>query len=108
MDSGSRGVVFYLVIRNNSMSEVGLIILCFGLAILLADQFSSSFCKPYFARFRSAQDPQLMYLVDVVDGYRGGRYGFISSHAANTFAVCIFLSLGSVSPSVSDQRPPSL
>ena len=34
-----------------------------------------------------------MYLVDVVEGYRGGRYGFISSHAANTFAVCVFVSL---------------
>ena len=32
-------------------------------------------------------------MVDVVDGYRGGRYGFISSHAANTFGVCMFLSL---------------
>ena len=64
-----------------------------ALVILLADQFSSSFCKPYFARFRPAQDPQIMYMVDVVNGYRGGRYGFISSHAANTFAVCMFLSL---------------
>ena len=34
-----------------------------------------------------------MYLVDVVDGYRGGRYGLISSHAANTIAVRIFLAL---------------
>ena len=34
-----------------------------------------------------------MYLIDTVNEYRGGRYGFISSHAANTFAVAIFLSL---------------
>jgi undecaprenyl-diphosphatase len=31
--------------------------------------------------------------VDVVNGYRGGRYGFVSSHAANTFAIMIFMSL---------------
>ena len=86
-------VLIYVIIKNNSMREVGLIIGMVALAILVADQFSSSFCKPYFARFRPAQDPQLMYLVDVVDGYRGGRYGFISSHAANTFAVGIFLAL---------------
>lgn len=86
-------VLFYVLVKNNSMREVGLIVLFLALSILLADQFSSSFCKPYFARFRPAQDPLLMYLVDVVDGYRGGRYGFISSHAANTFAVCIFLAL---------------
>lgn len=85
--------LLYVLIKNNSMREVGLIVLFLALAILLADQFSSSFCKPYFARFRPAQDPLLMHLVDVVDGYRGGRYGFISSHAANTFAVCIFLAL---------------
>lgn len=86
-------VLIYLVIKNNTMREAGLVVLFFALTILLADQFSSSFCKPYFARFRPTQDPLLMYLVDVVDGYRGGRYGFISSHAANTFGVCMFLSL---------------
>lgn len=86
-------VLFYVFIKNNSMREVGLIILTLALVILVADQFSSSFCKPYFARFRPSQDPAIMYMVDVVNGYRGGRYGFISSHAANTFAVCLFLSL---------------
>ena len=86
-------VLLYVVIKNNTMRVAGLVILFFALTILLADQFSSSFCKPYFARFRPTQDPLLMYLVDVVDGYRGGRYGFISSHAANTFGVCMFLSL---------------
>ena len=86
-------VLIYVVIKNNTMREAGLVVLFFALTILLADQFSSSFCKPYFARFRPTQDPLLMYLVDVVDGYRGGRYGFISSHAANTFGVCMFLSL---------------
>lgn len=86
-------VLFYVFIKNNSMREVCLILLTLVLVILLADQFSSSFCKPYFARFRPSQDPYIMYMVDVVNGYRGGRYGFISSHAANTFAVCVFLAL---------------
>lgn len=86
-------VLFYVFIKNNSMREVCLILLTLALVILLADQFSSSFCKPYFARFRPSQDPYIMYMVDVVNGYRGGRYGFISSHAANTFAVCVFLAL---------------
>ena len=60
-------VLFYVLVKNNSMREVGLIVLFLAVSILLADQFSSSFCKPYFARFRPAQDPLLMYLVDVVD-----------------------------------------
>ena len=86
-------VLLYVFVKNNTMRGVGLILLFLSLSILLADQFSSSFCKPYFARFRPAQDPLLMYMVDVVEGYRGGRYGFISSHASNTFAVCVFVSL---------------
>ena len=32
-------------------------------------------------------------MVNVVNGYRGGAYGFISSHAANTFAVATFVAL---------------
>ena len=31
-------------------------------------------------------------LVDVVDGYRGGKYGFFSAHACNTFSIAIFFS----------------
>lgn len=85
--------LLYVIIKNNSLRETGLIILGIALTILIADQFTSSFCKPFFARFRPAQDPIIMYLVDVVDGYRGGRYGFVSSHAANTFGLALFISL---------------
>ena len=64
-----------------------------ALVITLADQIASGLCKPFFARFRPTQDPNIMYMVDIVNGYRGGRFGFISSHAANTFAISVFLSL---------------
>lgn len=85
--------LLFVIIKNNTLRESGLIILCIALTILIADQFTSSFCKPFFARFRPAQDPIIMYMVDVVDGYRGGRYGFVSSHAANTFGLALFISL---------------
>ena len=29
-------------------------------------------------------------LVDVVNDYRGGSYGFFSSHASNTFSIAVF------------------
>ena len=45
------------------------------------------------ARWRPAQDPQLMYMVDVVRGYRGGRFGFFSGHACNTMCMAVFLSM---------------
>lgn len=86
-------VLLYVIFKNNKIKEAIVIITLLGVVIALADQISSGICKPFFARFRPTQDPEIMYLTDIVNGYRGGKYGFISSHAANTFAVAVFLSL---------------
>ena len=48
--------------------------------------------KPLVARWRPTHNPYLQDAVDIVNGYRGGPYGFFSSHAANTFVVATFLS----------------
>jgi len=68
-----------------------------GLAITLADQISSGFFKPFFGRFRPSHSPELEGLVHLLtnpDGeiYKGGQFGFVSSHAANSFAVAWFVS----------------
>lgn len=86
-------MLLYVMARNNTHRYFWATILAIGLTILVCDQVASGICKPLFQRFRPTQDPSLMYLVDIVDGYRGGRYGFISSHASNTFGLCVFLSL---------------
>ena len=86
-------VLLYVILKNNKIKEALVIIALLGVVIALADQISSGICKPFFARFRPTQDPELMYQIDIVNGYRGGIYGFISSHAANTFGVAVFLSL---------------
>lgn len=85
------GAVFlYVVIKNNSFKNAMLIFAMIGLTIVLTDQLSSGLCKPYFQRFRPTNDPQLMYLIDTVNGYRGGQYGFISGHATNSFGIVVF------------------
>lgn len=86
-------VLAYVVVKNTNWRDALLIVVMLALCITVADQFASSVCKPYFERFRPTNDPLLMYQVDVVDNYRGGRYGFISSHAANHFAIFLFVSL---------------
>ena len=86
-------ILLYIIIKNNKIQEACLIVVMIALVITLADQIASGFCKPFFSRFRPTQDSDIMYMVDIVNGYRGGRFGFISSHAANTFAVTVFLSL---------------
>ena len=66
-----------------------------ALCILLADQISSSLLKPLVARLRPTHNPEIADLIHTVNGYRGGRYGFVSSHAANaatfvTFTAFVF------------------
>ncbi len=63
------------------------------LTIVLADQVTSTFMKPYFARLRPSHDPSLTSLIHLVDNYKAGKFGFASSHAANTFGIATFLFL---------------
>lgn len=63
------------------------------LTILFADQFSSGFCKPFFERLRPCHQPEIQTLVHTTIKGCGGKYGFISSHAANTFGIAMFLFL---------------
>ena len=53
---------------------------------------SASLIRPVVARLRPANlDNPLSAMVHVVDGYRGGAYGFPSSHAANTAGLTFFV-----------------
>jgi len=84
--------LLFVLFRKN-WKEALLVVVALALTITLCDQFASSLCKPYFARFRPAQDPEFSPFVQIVNGYRGGRYGFISSHAANSFGAVVLLAL---------------
>lgn len=93
--SWSMVIVALLVIifKNNSIKNTLIILLTIALLIFVADRICSGLVKPMVARWRPAQDPQLMYMVDVVRGYRGGRFGFFSGHACNTMCMAVFLSM---------------
>lgn len=84
-------VLFYVIVKNNDMRNILWALFCIGLCVLVSDQVSSSIVKPMVQRFRPTNDPDIMYLVDVVNDYRGGKYGFFSSHAANTFSIACFV-----------------
>lgn len=86
-------ILLYIIFKNNTTKEALIIVGLLILLVILSDQISSGFCKPFFARYRPTQDPELMYMIDIVNGYRGGKYGFISSHASNTFAIATFMAL---------------
>lgn len=86
-------VLLYITIKDNDLNGVCRLVIGVVLCIIFADQMASSVFKPLVARWRPTNDPFIMYTVDVVKGYRGGSYGFFSSHAANTMAVATFLTL---------------
>ncbi|UYZ64032.1 phosphatase PAP2 family protein [Hymenobacter weizhouensis] len=63
-----------------------------GLSVLLADVVSSRVFKPFFARLRPCHNPELTAALNLVNGC-GGKFGFLSSHAANSFALAVFVAL---------------
>jgi undecaprenyl-diphosphatase len=86
------GFLFVFVYKKN-WKEIGLTILSVALVILLCDQITSGLFKPFFHRFRPTHHPDFQNQVDIVLGYRGGMYGFVSSHAANAFGLATFMAL---------------
>lgn len=62
-----------------------------ALTVLLADQITSGLMKPFFHRLRPSNEPALEGALHLVNGYRGGLYGFASSHAANTLGVAFLV-----------------
>lgn len=73
--------------------EALLLLLCAVLVGVLCDYVSSSLIKPFFERLRPTHHPDFQNYVDTVRNYRGGKYGFISNHAANGFGIVAFTSL---------------
>lgn len=68
-----------------------LTLISIALLVTLADQISVHAFKEVFQRLRPCHNPDLQDIVHLVRNKCGGNYGFVSSHAANTFAVAIFL-----------------
>ena len=68
-----------------------------GLFVTLADQISTSIFKDGFKRLRPSHTEEIRELIHLYtkkngEVYYGGLYGFVSSHAANSFALASFLS----------------
>lgn len=87
--------LFYVVLMTHKPNwrDILLILAAAGLCVLLAGAFDDTIVKPLVARWRPTHDPEIGGLVDVVNDYRGGNYGFFSAHASNTFSIALFFSL---------------
>ncbi len=83
-------IVAYIIYKQRWKSIITLIFI--ALVVTLADQISVKAFKEVFQRLRPCHNPILQDIVHIVRNKCGGQYGFVSSHAANTFAVAFFLS----------------
>jgi undecaprenyl-diphosphatase len=80
-------IVIYYIIKNYRVKAL-LILFFLALVVLFSDQFSV-LLKENIQRLRPVHQPEIEHLVHNVLR-KGGLYGFVSSHAANGFAIFAF------------------
>ncbi len=86
--------ILLIMFRKYDKLHAGVYVLAIIMSIVLADQICASVLRPLAVRLRpSNPENPLSALVHIVDGYRGGRYGFPSCHGANSFALATILAL---------------
>lgn len=83
--------ILYLIIRKYQWKSVG-ILLSIAILIALSDQ-ASVFLKNSIERARPSHVEELKGYIHHINNYFGGPYGFVSSHASNSFAIATFTSL---------------
>jgi undecaprenyl-diphosphatase len=82
-------LVFFFI--RTRRKEVWITLLALALMIVCSDQISG-LIKETVQRLRPSHTPALEGFIHLVNNYAGGDYGFVSSHAANCFAVAVFVS----------------
>lgn len=64
-----------------------------SLVVLLADRISVEVFKDVICRYRPSHNLEIKDHLSFLHNYRGGMYGFVSSHAANVFGLATFFAL---------------
>ena len=86
--------IAYLLFQNLNWKEALLYVAVIGAAIAATDMVCAKAIRPAVERLRPANlENPLSAFVHIVDGYRGGRYGFPSCHAANSFCLAVISAL---------------
>jgi len=80
-------IFLYLLIRQYKWKTIMIVVVA-AVMILASDQLAN-LAKDTFQRLRPSNEPGLT--VHLVNAYKGGLYGFYSSHASNTFSIAVFL-----------------
>lgn len=82
----------YVLLRNFHWKVVLAALLAMAAIFLLTDAFNSQILRPAVARLRPSNlENPVSAMVHVVDGYRGGSYGFPSAHSSNSWGLVFFM-----------------
>ena len=84
-------ILLILIIYRERPYRFIFTILFLAIMVALSDQISV-LIKNLAERPRPTHNTEIADMVHIVNNYRGGKYGFVSSHAANVFGVATFLS----------------
>ena len=83
--------ILYVICKNLRPSVSLLTVIAIVLTIVYADQICATLIRPLAERMRpSNPNNPISEWVHIVNGKRGGRYGFPSCHAANSFGLAFF------------------
>lgn len=88
-------VFLYLIYKDHPGNwwKMCAIVLGLALTVTLCDQISSSIIKPLVMRPRPSHTDDISSLLHYVNGRHGGLYGFVSSHAANSFGATVYTAM---------------
>ncbi|MGM0625348.1 MAG: phosphatase PAP2 family protein [Bacteroidota bacterium] len=78
--------IIFMMIRKAGWRGVFMILAAI-LTFAMTDLISVNLFKDVIQRYRPSHNQDIQHLIVSVNNYRGGLYGFVSSHAANTFGL---------------------
>lgn len=86
--------ILYVLLKNFNWKVTLCCLVAIALTITFADQVCSTLIRPVVERLRPSNlENPISELVHIVNGKRGGNYGFPSCHASNSFGLAFFLIL---------------
>ncbi len=84
--------LLFMIIKKYGKKSI-ILIITIALLVTLTDQLSVHLFKDVFKRYRPSHNIDIANLVHIVSNYKGGMYGFVSSHAASSFGIAAIISL---------------
>lgn len=86
-------LMLWLIAKTYNKAVMFWTLLGIALVVTIGDRVSVELFKNVFQRYRPSRNLEIGPLVHIVNDYRGGLYGFVSSHATNFFGIATFVFL---------------